>query len=91
VDGFEWDEEKAAANLAKHGFRFIDVVAVFDVQRSVTMRSDRDGEERYVSVIDLNGRLVTVVWTKRDNRRRIISARRARDNEQRTYRSLYGR
>lgn len=88
---FEWDEGKAAVNLAKHGFRFMDVVEVFDGRPLLTIPSDRDAESRFVSIASLGDRMVAVIWTERGGRRRVISARRARDNEQRAYRSLHGK
>jgi uncharacterized protein len=86
---FEWDEAKAALNLLKHGLRFIDTVDVFDGRPTATATSNKNGELRYVTIAELDGRMVAVVWTERENRRRIISMRRARSNEERAYRDLH--
>jgi uncharacterized DUF497 family protein len=82
---FEWDPEKAARNKEKHGVSFEDAVGVFSGP-TLTERSDRKGEKRWIAVGRLKGRLVTVVYTRRSGTTRIISARRARENERKRYR-----
>jgi len=83
---FEWDSDKADANLEKHGVDFADAVAVFDDARSVTVPDEHPGEERFVTVgMDVLGRIVVVVYTWRDERIRIISARKANRLERRDY------
>lgn len=83
---FEWDEAKRLANLQKHGIDFIDVSAVFDGD-TVTVEDNRYsyGEQRFVTFGLLQGRVVAVVHTERDELTRIISARKATNYEQRTY------
>ncbi|BAY22179.1 hypothetical protein NIES2100_19420 [Calothrix sp. NIES-2100] len=83
---FEWDEDKRLANIRKHGIDFIDVPAVFDGD-IVTLEDDRFnyGEQRFVSFGLLQGRLIAIVHTERENCTRIISARKATKYEQRTY------
>ena len=91
VSSFEWDREKAAANIRKHGIDFRDAVRVFGALHFV-YRSDRSDEERYVTVGPIDDRIIAVVWTPREDQvRRIISARRARDVEKRHYRQSQGR
>ncbi|WP_443081507.1 BrnT family toxin [Thiohalorhabdus sp.] len=82
---FEWDPEKAARNREKHGVSFEDAVGVFSGP-TLTERSDRKGEKRWIAVGRLEGRLVTVVYTRRSGTTRIISARRASQNEREQYR-----
>jgi uncharacterized protein len=86
---FEWDEAKREINLFKHGVDFRRVRVIFDGRPIVTERSDRNGEERLKTTGELNGRFFTVVWTPRGNAIRIISARRARDGEERAYRAVH--
>ena len=86
-DEFEWDYAKAASNWEKHGVRFEDACSVFRDPFAVELLDDREayGEERYILIgITLNGLLV-VVYTERNDRHRIISARKAEPNEQRFY------
>jgi uncharacterized DUF497 family protein len=84
--GFEWDEAKRLANLDKHGINFIDVPEVFEGD-IVTVEDDRYsyGEQRFVTFGLLQGRVVAVVHTDRGESIRIISARKATKNEQRSY------
>jgi uncharacterized DUF497 family protein len=88
---FEWDPEKAKANLAKHRIAFTDAIRVFEDDHFV-YRSDRAREERHVTVGSVDGRVIAVVWTPRGlETRRIISARRARHGEEEQYRKSTGR
>jgi uncharacterized protein len=88
--GFEWDEAKRRGNLDKHGIDFLDVRRLFDGRPIVTIRGAYPDEVRSVTTGIIDGRFVTVVWTRRNNAIRIISARRARDAEARAYRALHG-
>ncbi|MEH2377261.1 BrnT family toxin [Nostoc sp.] len=83
---FEWDEAKRLTNLRKHGIDFIDILAVFDGD-TVTVEDDRYSytEQRFVTFGLLQGRVVAVVHTDRDDLTRIISARKATKYEQRIY------
>lgn len=83
---FEWDEIKRLANLSKHGIDFIDVPIVFDGD-IVTVEDERFnyGEQRFVTIGLLQGRVVVIVHTEREECTRIISARKATKDEQRIY------
>jgi len=83
---YEWDEAKRLANLRKHGIDFTDVKIVFDGD-ILTVEDDRYsyGEQRFVTFGLLQGRVVAVVYTEREDRIRIISARKATKYEQRVY------
>jgi uncharacterized DUF497 family protein len=86
IVAFEWDTNKREINLSKHGIDFEDVIEVF--YGPITLRrSDRNNEERWTAIGSLEGRLVTVVFTRRTDVIRIISARSARKNEEREYRN----
>jgi uncharacterized DUF497 family protein len=84
--GFEWDDDKSKANLFKHGIDFDDASEIF-YGPIVLRQSDRNNEERWVAVGSLEERLIAVVFTRRADFFRIISARRARKNEEREYRN----
>lgn len=87
---FEWDSEKAAANLRKHGVSFSEAVTVFGDPLEVTI-ADPDHSEsefRFLSIgRSESGRLLVVAYTERDNRIRLISARPATPRENRSYES----
>jgi uncharacterized DUF497 family protein len=83
---FEWDEDKAASNIQKHGIDFADAVGVFDDPLAFSMPDDAPGEQRFVGLgTDILGRLLVVVYTFRGEKIRIISARRATPSERKTY------
>ena len=83
---FEWDPRKAAANARKHGVQFADAVPVLEDELAITIREDIQGEERWVTIgMDAMARVLTVVYTWRDNTVRIISARPATPNERKHY------
>ena len=83
---FEWDENKRKANIRKHGIDFVDIPVVFDGE-TVTIEDERFayGEQRFVTLGLLQGRVVAVVHTERADHIRIISARKATKYEQRSY------
>jgi len=86
-DRFEWDDDKARANLAKHKIAFEGAKQVFD---DPDWTDDPDdtldyGEERYLAVGLVNGVPIAVLYTFRGDRRRLISARRATRTEEKNY------
>jgi uncharacterized DUF497 family protein len=83
-EGFEWDESKRLDNLAKHKIDFEDVHDLF-ANPFLSKRSDRHGEQRHVAIGSLRDRIIAVVYTIRENRCRLISARKARTNEREAY------
>ena len=83
---FEWDDEKRELNLAKHGIDFDGAIEVFHGP-IILRRSDRNNEERWTALGYSDNRLIVVVFTRRTDVIRIISARRARKNEERAYRN----
>ena len=84
--GLEWDPAKARANLRKHGVRFADAVTALEDARAVSVRDDVGDEERWVSIgMDSLGHILVVVYTWRDERVRLISARPATRKEARQY------
>ena len=83
---FEWDELKRISNLRKHSIDFLDIPPVFD-GLILTIEDDQFdyGEERFVTLGLLQGRVVAIVHTESENYIRIISARKATKYEQKTY------
>ena len=87
---FEWDETKRQKNIEKHQLDFVDVVAVFD-NPHVTIPSLYGGEEtRFITTGQLDGRFVTIIYTHRRRKIRVISFRRARYDEKQKYQELHG-
>ena len=83
---FEWDDEKAAANLKKHKVDFDDAMRVFEDNDRIEFldHAHSDEEDRY----DTTGMvrdILFVVYTERREYIRIISARKANRKEKRMY------
>lgn len=77
---FEWDPNKALANVRKHGVQFTESCGVFDDEFAITVREDDEAtaEERFVTLgMGARGRVLIVVYCYRGNDIRIISARPA--------------
>lgn len=86
-DAFEWDAAKAAANLQKHKLPFEVAILVFDDPHAYEWVDEREdyGEERFNITGMVTGRLITVTYTMRGPKIRLISARKAEPYEQRRY------
>lgn len=84
---FEWDERKNQINLAKHGFDFADAYLLFNMPMVVEIdERENYGEERYIGIGLLQGRVVVVIYTEPDeNTTRIISLRKVLSYEHRYY------
>ena len=82
---FEWDEHKQQSNLVKHGLDFRLANLVFDGHPAIHVPSRYPDEERYLTVSMVDDRFITVVWTWRGEVIRLISARRARNQEIQQY------
>ncbi len=83
---YEWDPDKAAANLAKHGVSFDDVLRFdwSDIDEIDDVRYDY-GEIRINAVGFIDGRLHVLLYTPRDGAVRLISLRKANPREVRRY------
>ena len=85
--GFEWDDEKAAYNLATHKISFETAARVFDDEYCVEMYDFKHStpfEERYI-VIGKVEDVLFVVYTETGENIRLISARYATPKERREY------
>ncbi|MFM6321548.1 MAG: BrnT family toxin [Microcystis panniformis] len=83
---YQWNRDKAATNLRKHGIDFADAASVFSDDLAITIPDERFGEERFVTIgVDAFGRVLVVVYTIRDDETRIISARKATRQERQQY------
>jgi uncharacterized protein len=86
-DDFEWDEAKATENYAKHGVSFELATKVFKDPFAIERLDDREdyGEDRFILIGTAEGTVLTVVYTERNSRIRLISARQATKREQDDY------
>jgi hypothetical protein len=83
---YQWDEAKRLSNLRKHGIDFVDVPAVFHGY-TLTVEDTRFayGEQRFVTVGLLSGRVIVVIHTEQGDNMRLISARKATKHEEIAY------
>ena len=81
---YEWDSGKRAINLAKHGVDFSHIER-FEWESALTVSQIRFGEQRYVAIGNVAGRLHVVVYNRRGENRRIISFRKANRREEWRY------
>jgi uncharacterized DUF497 family protein len=86
---FEWDEDNRFSDLKKHKRDFFDARDMFDGRPLFTTIGLDHDEVRTVSTGVQLDRHLTVIWTVRETRIRIISLRRARNAEERNHRQLY--
>ncbi len=85
---FEWDPEKDAYNFRKHGIQFSIAARVFfDPQRIELFDGREDyGEDRWVTIGYAVNALLYLVYTVRSEEAiRIISARKANEQERKKY------
>ena len=83
---FEWDEKQRKSNLKKHRIDF-DSVWDFDWKNVINQPDLRAnyGEERFVLLGIINGRLHSLAYTWRGNSMRLISLRKASEKEKELY------
>ena len=83
---FEWDETKDLQNLIKHGVQFRLASRVFRDPFRIEYYDETHSlmEDRYIT-IGLADSVLTVVYTERGRRVRLISARKATKEEREVY------
>ena len=86
----EWDPDKAAVNLAKHGVAFEEASTVFGDPLATTVvdRTHSVEEERFLTTGISSEQRVVIVWhMEHADVIRIIGAREATPRERRPYES----
>jgi uncharacterized DUF497 family protein len=87
---FEWDPDKAAANLKKHGVDFVEATTIFGDPLEVTISDPNHskGETRFLSLgLSAEARILVVAYTEREGKIRVVHARVAAPKERRAYES----
>lgn len=85
---FDWDEDKAAANVKKHGISFEEAKTVFGDPFSVTIDDPAHSanEYRFVDIgTSPSGMILTVAYAERGQKVRLISCRKATKAERKIY------
>ncbi len=89
---FEWDEDKAAANIRKHGISFETAGRVFQDDSLIeifdSLHSDDENRMLAIGMVD---EILSVVYTERHEQTiRLISARKATKKERSMYYEQFG-
>ena len=85
---FEWDENKDAMNLSKHGVSFDEAKTVFEDTLYVIFDDSihSSEEQRYLIIGEsVQKRILMVAFAERGNVTRLISARKATRKERTDY------
>jgi uncharacterized DUF497 family protein len=78
---FEFDPEKSKANKIKHGIEFIDAQKLWDDSDLLEFPARTIDEPRFIVIGKIDKKYWSGIVTYRDGNIRIISVRRARDEE----------
>ena len=78
---FEFDPAKSAANLAEHGIDFVAGQALWSDPAAIEAPARTEGEPRYLVVGQIGQTTWAAIITYRGETIRIISIRRARQEE----------
>lgn len=84
---FEFDPDKSTANQAKHGIDFTEAQVLWQDPMYVEIPARTTDEPRWLVIGQINGKHWSAVVTYRQQRIRIISVRRSRDEEVAIYES----
>jgi uncharacterized DUF497 family protein len=87
---FEFDENKRLANIEAHGIDFIDAGFLFDNLYLEAPAKTVGDEQRWLAVGMIDDVYVAAVFTRRGPVIRIISMRRARNDERKRHQQIFG-
>ena len=84
---FEWDDDKAAKNLSKHGIAFAEAATAVIDPNALFLQDETDQEEERFRVIGRSSKanILLVVVVERGSQERLISARLATEKEEELY------
>jgi len=84
---FEFDPNKSAANKLKHGISFHMARRLWKDPRRIEIPARWVEEPRFIIIAYMDKDIWSAIYTIRNKRIRIISVRKARDNEKEIYHS----
>ncbi|MBI0129944.1 MULTISPECIES: BrnT family toxin [Snodgrassella] len=88
INGFEWNQGKAASNIKKHGVSFDEAVTVFWDENALIINDPdhSEDEDRFILLgMSENLRILVVIHCERGDTIRLISARTATKQERKQY------
>ena len=87
---FEWDKRKRARILKDRALDLASAYLFFDGRPAIHQPTPRNEEDRWKTTAIIEGVLFTLVWTWRGETIRVITMRRAHEQEIRKYRQAHG-
>ncbi len=84
---FEFDKNKSRSNKVKHGMDFTMAMKLWNDPNRLEIPAQWLNESRYLLIAVLDEEFWTTVFTKRNNKVRIISVRKSRRYEKEIYNS----
>ena len=82
---FEYDPDKSLSNKTKHGIDFEAAQAIWGDLNIATLRGHLADEVRWMAIGKIRDKVGAVVYVRRGDRIRLISAQRARRKEVQIY------
>jgi uncharacterized DUF497 family protein len=82
---FEYDQQKSVANKEKHGIDFIQAQQLWQDPECLVIPARTVNESRFLLISRLDKKIWPAIFTIREQKIRIISVRRAREDEQKIY------
>jgi len=82
---FEYDPTKSQTNKEKHSIDFDEAQVLWLDEDRVEFPAKSDSEDRYALIAIKDEKIWVAFYTMREAAIRIISVRRARENEEKTY------
>lgn len=82
---FEFDKNKSASNLNKHGIDFVEAQKLWYDPDLIEIRAKCDNEPRFLIVAKIKRKCWSAIITYRKDKIRIISVRRSRKSEVELY------
>jgi len=82
---FEFDKNKSKSNMQKHGIDFESAKKLWKDPNRVEIPSRWVDEPRHILIARLENNLWSAIYTYRENRIRLISVRKSRNNEKEIY------
>ena len=79
--GFEFDPQKSDRNLANHGIDFVEAQQLWNDSNLLEIPARTEDEPRFIVIGQINAKHWSAVITYRGDDIRIISLRRAREEE----------
>ena len=85
---FEYDKNKSRVNKEKHGIDFVEAQNLWQNENALVVPANIvDDEVRYALISVFQNKCYIAIYTLRNEVYRIISVRRCRKNEEKSYES----